>query len=126
METARGCFVTYEIFLCIFSLPLLSTDVSVPLLLVGDADAYDLPNLPSFVRLTAEGEERNATATLTSNRNADADSILVSIECLEDADRFDDIVTVTVDDDNLPLDFILGDKPSWRVEIPDDQLSKVS
>ena len=87
---------------------LISTDVSVPFLLVGDADAYRLPNVPSFARSTVEGEERNATATLVSNRNADADSIPITIESLEDTDRFNDIVTVAVDEDSLPEGCTLG------------------
>ena len=99
--------------------PLISTDVSVPLLLVGDVDAYRLPNLPSFARSTAEGEERNATATLTSNRNTNAGSIPVTIESLEDADRFDDTVTVAIDEDSLPEGYTLGAPSVAKVTIID-------
>ena len=99
---------------------LISTDVSVPLLLVGDADAYRLPNVPSFARSTVEGEERNATATLTSNRNMDADSIPVTIESLEDTDRFNDTVTVRVDEDSLPEGYTLGVPSVTKVTIIDN------
>ena len=100
--------------------PLISTDVSVPFLLVGDADAYRLPNLPSFARSTAEGEERNATATLASNRNMDADSIPITIEALEEADRFDDPVTVMIDEDSLPEGYTLGVPSVAKVTIIDN------
>ena len=99
---------------------LISTDVSVPFLLVGDADAYRLPNVPSFARSTAEGEERNATATLTSNRNADAGSIRLTIESFEDDDRFDDPVTVAIDEDGLPEGYALGAQPTTTFAIIDN------
>ncbi|MCY4048879.1 MAG: hypothetical protein OXF24_04755, partial [Hyphomicrobiales bacterium] len=99
--------------------PLISADVSVPFLLVGDADAYRLPNLSSFARSTVEGEERNATATLASNRNMDADSIPITIESLEEADRFDDPVTVMIDEDSLPEGYALGAPSVAKVTIID-------
>ena len=104
----------------LISPPLLSADISVPLLLVGDADTYRLPNLSSFMRSTAGGEERNATAVLASNRNADADSIRISIESFEDADRFDDPVTVAIDEDNLPEGYTLGAQPVATLTVIDN------
>ncbi len=89
--------------------PLVSADVSVPFLLVGDADAYSLSNASSFSRSTAQGEERNATATLISNRGTNADSIRINIEALEDSDRFDDSVTFMIDEDNLPEGYAPGE-----------------
>ena len=100
--------------------PLISTDVSVPLLLVGDADAYRLPNLSSFARSTVPGEERNATATLVSNRNTDTDSISVTIESLEDTDRFNDTVTVAVDEDSLPEGYTIGAQSAATLTITDN------
>ena len=99
---------------------LISTDVSVPFLLVGDADAYRLPNLSSFARSTVPGKERNATATLASNRNTDADSIPITIEALEEADRFDDPVMVMIDEDNLPEGYTLGAPSVAKVTIIDN------
>ena len=43
-----------------------------------------------------------------------------------DDDLVFDVVNVEIDGDNLPPGFRLGDKTSWRVEIVDDQLPKVS
>ena len=104
----------------LISPPLISADVSVPFLLVGDADAYRLPNLSSFARSTVEGEERNATATLASNRNADAGSIRLTIESFEDDDRFDDPVTVAIDEDGLPEGYALGAQPATTFAIIDN------
>ena len=99
---------------------LISTDVSVPFLLVGDADAYRLPNLSSFARSTVPGEERNATATLASNRNTNVNSIPVTIEALEDTDRFNDTVTFAIDEDSLPEGYVLGTPSVATITILDD------
>ncbi|MCY4048418.1 MAG: hypothetical protein OXF24_02395, partial [Hyphomicrobiales bacterium] len=88
--------------------PLLSADVSVPLLLSGSADAYRLPNLPNFARSTGEGEEDNATAAPASNRNADSGSIRFDIETFGDADRFDEPVTIAIDEARLPEGYAPG------------------
>ena len=98
--------------------PLITTDVSVPLLLVGDADAYQLFGV-GFMRSTAEGEERKATVTLTSE-HTDTDSISFTIGAPDDADRFDDTVTLAIDEDNLPEGYALGVPSVAKVTIIDN------
>ncbi|MCY4049008.1 MAG: hypothetical protein OXF24_05430, partial [Hyphomicrobiales bacterium] len=63
---------------------------------------------------------RKATVTLTSE-HTDTDSISLTIGALDDADRFDDIITFAVDEDNLPDGYRVDSrKKAWAVRIIDD------
>ena len=88
--------------------PLLSADISIPLLLVGDADAYSLPNASNFTSSTEEGEERNAMATITSDSSRETEFIPLALGALEDIDALDETVMVMIDENNLPEGYTLG------------------
>ncbi|MCY4038288.1 MAG: hypothetical protein OXF09_02385, partial [Hyphomicrobiales bacterium] len=119
----EGENATVELYI---SPPLVSSDISVPLLLVGDADAYSLGNLPNFTTSMTEGEERNATVTVASNRNRETNLISLSFGSFEDADRLDDTVTISIDANNLPTGYALGSPSTVKVNITDDDKKTIA
>ncbi|MCY4053960.1 MAG: hypothetical protein OXE98_08790, partial [Hyphomicrobiales bacterium] len=96
----------------------------IPLKITGDADAYELT-----VAATNGGAPvpvEGSTHTLTFDANTSTDSFTFTLTPpYNDDDLVFDVVNVEIDRDGLLPGFIPG-KSSWRVEIPDDQLRKVS
>ena len=100
-------------------MPPLAADVTIPLFITGDSDAYTISTSPASAALSTRPDNQRSWNGTVSFVQADGDSVTFSIVPKKEEDRTDDSITVAIDAANLPYGYSVGSNPSWELNIVD-------
>ena len=94
--------------------PPLDQDVTIPLTISGDADAYS-------ITASAPASAMVSNGMVNFIHSEDSGSVTLSLTATQDTDRFDETIVLTIDEGNLPAGYkISGDRKSWTFRVVDD------
>ena len=93
----------------VFSSPL-AENVTIPLTVTGDSDAFELS-------VTVNRQKQIVTDSMVLP--AGLRNVQLRVSTKDDPDTFNEIVTVTIDKDNLPPNFGTNEDNVWELEIRD-------
>ena len=97
----------------------LAENFSVPIIIAGDENAYSLT-------ATAPASASVSNGMIHFIQSEDAGLVTLRFEAAEDSDNDNETITVAIDADKLPEDYIVGRNGSIEIEIIDDDERVVS